>query len=206
MSNRLESLGGNRFAIVGAFPDADRTRLEARADALAACLQPGEPAAILRSVGMLRTLKGEIAVDAKVRETLMQAHIAMLGHAPAWVIEAVCAKAMRSRERFAPDAGALADACEEHLIPVRAELRRIEHILSAEVQHVPSDDERAKVAEACQAFAAEMARAADPRAERPEVVGQADAVARAAATAELAMMPTHDDAPAGSVETGEVAG
>lgn len=206
MGNRLESLGGSRFAILGEFPDADRARLERRADDLADRLQPGAPAEILRSVGMLRAMKGQVAVDEQTREALMQVHLSMLGHVPAWAIEAVCQRFMRSRERFAPDAGELADACEEHLIPVRAELRRIEHILSAEVQHVPSDDERAKVAEACQAFAAEMARAADPRAERPEVVGQADAVARALAQAELAMMPTHDDAPAGSVENGEVAG
>ena len=206
MSNRLESLGGNRYAILGAFPHADRVRLELRADVLAGLLTPGEPAAILRSVGMLRTMKGEVAVDADVRKSLMAAHIALLGHYPAWAVEFVCHRFMRSRDRFAPDAGILADACETLLIPVRAELRRIEHILSAEVEDLPSEAERAKVAEACQAFIAEMAKAADPRQGLRETPGQAAAVAREAAHAAVAAMPKHDEAAAGSIEGVDDAG
>lgn len=159
LRSRLESLGGNRYALFGAFPDADRARLERRADELAAYLEPADPDEILRAVGMLRTLKGEIALEGEARRAVVSAHVALLGHVPAWAINAVCQAFMRSRDKFAPDPGAIADACEAHLVPVRAELRRIEHVLSAETEAPVTEVERDRVAALARDFAAEMAAA-----------------------------------------------
>lgn len=201
LSNRLESLGGSRYALTGPFPDADRARLEARADELAALLQPGSPADILRSVGMLRTIKGEVALEGEARTALMNAHLALLDHVPAWTIEAVCKAFMRSRDRFAPDPGVIADACEVHLVPVRAELRRIEHVLNAETDAPVTDAEREEVAGLCANLIAELARKAQADDDRTGHEAHRRGVERAEAAAHLATLAAK---VAGSEAVGEV--
>lgn len=163
LANRLEFLGGTRYALTCAIAEDERRALTERADYLADMLAPAPRDAILRSVGALRVMKGEAAVDRETREALMNAHTMLLGHFPAWAIEDACAKFMRGRDRFAPDAGEIAAACEALLIPHRAELRKIEHVLDAEVQPQQTDEDRAKVLAELERLKADLIRNADPR-------------------------------------------
>jgi hypothetical protein len=143
LGNALEETPGGRWELpdTAFVADDDRQWLEARSSAIERSLRPGHPDTIASLVaGMF--LRFPPAGQVSDTEGRIAAYVADLQPFPIWAIERAIAGL---KGPWAPAANILVDAVRNVLIPTREERAKIRRLLTADVYHVPSAEERARI-------------------------------------------------------------
>lgn len=147
--------------------EGERRTLVARGAELDASLQEaGEEAVIRRVAVLLAAFPAKHSSDVEKRSILKLYGMA-LGKYPEWVIDQCCRDCNSGKVgkgEFAPTPAAMAKACEEIAVPVRAEAHQIAQILQAEVYHENTPEERERMAAGFADLMRDLARpSAHPR-------------------------------------------
>lgn len=146
----------------------ERAMLEVRLQEIDRHLAPARPAAIKRSVGMVKGLMASTAVDGQSAAQVLDGYAMVLAQFPQAVVEDVCMRFLDGRlgnRVYAPTPAEIAHECRKDpdLVEAKAERYRIESVLNAEVYRTPSPQEQSEIQNEFNRLVADMAKGSDAR-------------------------------------------
>ena len=167
--NALETTAAGGFSICDRrAPDGDdRRALMVRRDELSTAMGGSNPHDVVKRVARLFMRFPSTRFPDGMAEATTAAYAADLACFPLWAIDEACLAVIGGRtdtsKAFAPSSIEMREACHKAMDPIRAEFADLRNVLSADIYHEPTPEERAKVAAEFQALVQELKLNMDPR-------------------------------------------
>lgn len=144
---KMERHGSVGYAIPDtAMPNpVDWDAMKRRRDRLARSLTPADPSQIVLAISQMFSAWPSARYDLETTARMASTYAATVSSLPQWAIDAGVLAIVKAGGSFAPSAGDFAAECGRQAAPAKKELDRLTRVLSAEVFHVPTDDEKARI-------------------------------------------------------------
>lgn len=147
--NKIENHPGGVLAIpdTHAPTQAELDKFNETRNRLNASLKQGDRKQIALRISEMFSAWPSARYDAESFRQMTAAYVAQVETYPLWIVDAA-AKAMVARGgSFPPSAGDLAGECERQAMPIKRDIGRLDKVLGAQVFHVETESEKARVSE-----------------------------------------------------------
>lgn len=149
MTNQIETHPGAGEAIPDtALPTpSERQSLQDRKRSLEAMMAPGNRVEIGLTISELLSTFPSVRHDAEAAAQMVAAYTAHAEKFPLWAVREACAEIVARGSTWPPSAGEIIAAAQGRLTPYRREVLSIDRVLKAQVFHVETESEKARVSE-----------------------------------------------------------